>query len=217
MKFVVIAVELIEVIHWDLVFQFYAETNACLVRPASSHVFNRVPSTPQDKHRQSPGFHMLHALSVPFKSGVVVSKPVVGQRISTTLDNNSVRSELLSHFFNDLFKLTKFSYSFEQVKVGIVVNSTVERHVQGVVLAFSEPSVFNVPRAWEKIAVSVEGNCHYSVGAVKGFLHPVSMMNINIDVKHSVLILEKFQDSQNDIIYIAKPTCLHFLRMVQTP
>ena len=45
MELVVIAIELIEVIHGDVVVNVHAQTNACLICPTSSHILYCVATT----------------------------------------------------------------------------------------------------------------------------------------------------------------------------
>ena len=102
MQLVVITIELIEVIHGDLVVQLLTKTNACFVSPTSGNVLDGVATTSKHKHRDTPRLHMLHAFSMSFDSRVVVTKSIISKRVCSALDDYSVRSELLSHFFNDL-------------------------------------------------------------------------------------------------------------------
>jgi len=46
---------------------------------------------------------------------------------------------------------------------------------------------------------------HNSVSEVKGFLHAVSVVNIDIYIEHSLVSFEELQNSKNTIIYIAEP------------
>ena len=61
----------------------------------------------------------------------------------------------------------------------------------------------------------MEADSHDSVGVIKCFLNSISMVNINVEVKHSGVDLQQFQDAQNDIIDIAKPAGLSFFGMVE--
>lgn len=59
--------------------------------------------------------------------------------------------------------------------------------------------------SWEVILELVEGACHDSIGQVEGFLHAVSVVDIDIDVQHSLVGLQQFQDGQHAIVDIAEP------------
>ena len=84
------------------------------------------------------------------------------------------------------------TYSLEKVEVRVIINTTVERHIQSIVLAFSKASIFDVSSAWEEVTISVKRDSHHSVGTVESLFHSISMVDINVDVKHSVMILQQF-------------------------
>ena len=41
------------------------------------------------------------------------------------------------------------------------------------------------------------------------------MMHINIDVENSVVVLEEFKNSKDDVVDVAEPTCFHFLSVMK--
>jgi len=61
----------------------------------------------------------------------------------------------------------------------------------------------------------METNCHDAVGTVKGFLDTISMVDVNIDVQNTLVLLEQFQNGQNAIIDVAKPTSFCLFGMMQ--
>ena len=63
----------------------------------------------------------------------------------------------------------------------------------------------------------MEADSHYSIRCVEGLLNPVAMMNINVNVEDSIVVLEEFEDRNHDVIDEAEPTCLLFLGMVEPP
>ncbi|TKC40757.1 hypothetical protein EI555_019403 [Monodon monoceros] len=46
------------------------------------------------------------------------------------------------------------------------------------------------------------GHSHDSVCGIEGLFHAIAMVNINVNIQHSLVILQQFQDSQDDIIDI---------------
>lgn len=42
--------------------------------------------------------------------------------------------------------------------------------------------------SWEELSVLVEADSHDSVGSVKGFLHTISVVEINIDVQNACMV-----------------------------
>lgn len=102
MEFVVISVELIEVIDWYVILQVLVQTDACFICPTSCHVFNCVATTSKYEHRQTPSLDQFNTLPVASDRSVVVAESIKCKRICSTLHDNCVWSKSLSHFLNDL-------------------------------------------------------------------------------------------------------------------
>lgn len=45
-----------------------------------------------------------------------------------------------------------------------------------------------VPCSREVLSILVKGHCHHSVSGVEGFLHTISMVNINVDIQDPLVI-----------------------------
>ena len=43
----------------------------------------------------------------------------------------------------------------------------------------------------EVFAILVERDCHNTVSSVKGLLHPIAMVNVNVNVQHSLVVSER--------------------------
>lgn len=61
-----------------------------------------------------------------------------------------------------------------------------------------------IPSAGKVLSVLVEGHSHYPVCCVERLLYPVTMVNVNVYVQHSLVVLEQFQDTQHNVVDIAK-------------
>lgn len=72
--------------------------------------------------------------------------------------------------------------------------------VSSIILA----SVFDVPSSGEIIFELVKRTGHNPVCQVESLLNSVSMMNININVKYSLIGFEKFENPQHTVVNIAK-------------
>jgi hypothetical protein len=53
--------------------------------------------------------------------------------------------------------------------------------------------------SWEILAVLVERDRHDTVCCVKGFLHSITMVDIDIDIQDSLLESEEFDDAEDDV------------------
>ena len=87
-----------------------------------------------------------------------------------------------------------------------VVDSVPERKVETVVLPPAGPDIPQVSGAGEVFSVLVEGHSHDPVGGVEGFLHPVAVVNVNIDIEDALMVLEQLKDGKHDVVHVAK-TC----------
>lgn len=58
---------------------------------------------------------------------------------------------------------------------------------------------------------------HDSVCVVKCLLHTVTMMNVNVQIEYSWIHSQELQDTHNDIVNVAKPTCFCLFSMMITP
>lgn len=99
----------------------------------------------------------------------------------------------------------------------LVVNAVPQGHVETVVAATLCSNLIHVTCAGEEVvSVFVEGHCHDAVSEVEGFLHPVAMVDVNVDVQHPGVVLEQLQDANYNVIDIAEARGLKLLGMVQT-
>lgn len=57
---------------------------------------------------------------------------------------------------------------------------------------------------------------HNSICKVKGLLHPISVMHVDIYIQNPGVILEQFQNSDDDVVDIAKTGRFEFLCVMQT-
>jgi len=97
-----------------------------------------------------------------------------------------------------------------------VVDARVQRDIQGIVAAFAMAYVLHVPSPRKEVSEPVERHCHDAVSAIECFLNTISMMNVDVDVQHSVVVLQQLKNGENDVVYIAETTCLHLFCMVET-
>lgn len=77
------------------------------------------------------------------------------------------------------------TYRLEDVFVGLVVHSVLQRDIHCVILSFAQTHVRHVPRSGEIVPVFVEGDSHHTVRQVKGFFDTVSVVDVDVDVHHT--------------------------------
>lgn len=54
----------------------------------------------------------------------------------------------------------------------------------------------------------MEGHCADAVGSQERLLHPIPMVDVNVDVQHARMVLEQLQDCQHYVVHIAEPARL---------
>jgi hypothetical protein len=71
--------------------------------------------------------------------------------------------------------------------------------------------------AREVVFEFVEGTGHNSVGEVEGFFHTIAVVDIDIDIEHSLESFQELEDSQHAIVDIAEPGGLGLFGVVESP
>mmetsp|Transcript_21402 Transcript_21402/g.36494 ORF Transcript_21402/g.36494 Transcript_21402/m.36494 type:complete len:229 (-) Transcript_21402:576-1262(-) len=172
------------------------EKHAGLISPASCHVFNLVAATAKHQERDPKGGQMPVAGGMPLDAEVEHPQLVLGQAVRAALQHDGPWLVGLHDLVHD---------GFEKKHIGLVVHAILQGYVHTVVLSRPHTDVSDVSTAWEKIVpMLVEGNRHHSICGEEGLLHPVPMVHININVEHSVVILEKLQDREHHVIHVAE-------------
>ena len=113
------------------------------------------------------------------ESCVISSKLIVGKWVCSTLKNYTFWTEPLSHsLHNVLVDLNK----------AIIVESIQEWNIDCVSFAFSFAHVLDVSSAWEEVTISMKTHRHNTIGSVEGFFNTVSMVNVDVDVEHALVV-----------------------------
>ena len=138
---------------------------------------------------------------------LVTVLPVSRERVCSALEDNGAGLVELHDSGHD---------GDEDTLVAGVVNAVTEGEVEAVVLPSPSSNVPEVSSPGEVLSVLVEADGHDPVRGVEGLLHPVSVVNVNIDVEDSLVVLEELQDGQDNVIDIAEATGLGFLGVVKS-
>lgn len=125
-----------------------------------------------------------------FHAQVEAAQSVSGKTITTTLKYNSFWSVVFHDSFDD---------RFEDRFVGGIVNPISKRKVDRVVLALSDTIVTELTSPREVLSIFVEGSSHDSVGGIESFLNTITVMDIDVNVKNSLLVSEELNDAKNDV------------------
>lgn len=86
-----------------------------------------------------------------------------------------------------------------------VVKPLVQREVDRVVRSRVLADIIDVASAREIILELMEGAGHDSIGEIEGLLNTVAVVDIDIDIQHSLIGLQQLQNGEHAIVNITKP------------
>jgi hypothetical protein len=72
--------------------------------------------------------------------------------------------------------------------VALVCDSIPQWHIDRISLSSSDTVIPHFAGPWEKLSVLVKAGGHDSIRRVKRLLDPVSMVDVNVNVEHSLVI-----------------------------
>ena len=70
-------------------------------------------------------------------------------------------------------------------------------------LSFADAVQIARPRE-EVVPILVERHRHDPVGSQKRFLHSITMVDVNVNIQHPVVILQQLQNGQHNVIDITE-------------
>ena len=195
------------VLLWNVVADLGVQHQPGLVGPAPRHVLDGVAAPSQQDHRQAKTFHEGQQLRVSSDGQIEMSEFVLGEGVSSALDDKHIGDIGVHHFLH---------YLSEELDVGHIGHAWFEGHVHCVV--FAVVLADGVERACprEEVFVEfVETHRHNPVGVVEGLLHPVPVVDVNVEVEDSGVDLQQLQDAQDDVVHVAETTCFCFFAVVE--
>lgn len=108
---------------------------------------------------------------------VEASKPVTRQAVSTTLKHNSFGSVVLHNTFDDWL---------EDSLVRSIVNAIAERKIDRVVLSLADANVAKLTSTRKVFAILMKRDCHDPISGVESFFDTVAVMNVDVNVEHTL-------------------------------
>mmetsp|Transcript_50181 Transcript_50181/g.104707 ORF Transcript_50181/g.104707 Transcript_50181/m.104707 type:complete len:221 (+) Transcript_50181:1699-2361(+) len=190
----------------ELVAQRLAKTKGCFICPAPRHIPYCIPPSPNEQCRQTERPDVLDTAPVAPDRQVECPKSVTSQRVCTAAHNHCSRL-ILFHNARD--------ERSENALVALVVNAVSQWVVDCIILTSLCANVQHVAGAREVVAILMKRDRHHPICRVEGFLDAITMVNINIDVKNTIMHFQQFQDSENNVIHEAKPACLALFCVVK--
>ncbi len=92
-----------------------------------------------------------------------------------------------------------FDDGFKDCFIRAIVNPVTKRKVDSIVFALTYANVAEFAGAREVFSVFVEGYSHDSICGIESLLNAITMVNVNIDVKHTLLEAKKLNNAEHNI------------------
>jgi hypothetical protein len=155
----------------------------------------------------------LDALGVAVEREIETAEAVARERVGAALQHNGARLVDLHDLADD---------GLEDGLVRRIVHTVPQRTVDRVPLGGVRAVVGEVARAREEghavaraRAELVEGDGHHAVGRVEGLLDAVAVVDVDVDVEHSLVELKELEDGEHDVVGEAEARGFGLLGVVQ--
>lgn len=127
---------------------------------------------------------------MPGHTEIEAAKPVARKTVATTLQHNGFGLEMIHYSLDG---------RPEHAPVGFIGDAVAERKVDRIILTSANTNVAQLACAREVLAVFMEGDSHYTVGGIEGFLNAVTVMDVDVNVEDSLLVPKKLDYTENDV------------------
>jgi len=88
-------------------------------------------------------------------------------------------------------------------------------NVDSVALSFSFSNVPKVSSSREEIPIPMETHRHHSIRRKESFFNSITVMNINVNIEDSLVVLEELKDGKDDVVDVAETFGLLFLGVMK--
>lgn len=190
----------------DLVGDLVPQSNRGLVSPASSYVAQAVAASSYEHQGDTEALNISYALAMAPDRNVEKPKLVTTKRVRSTLHLDSLRLESIDDLLDDWLE----SKLHRQV-----IRSRVQGVVYRIILASFCADIIDATGSREEVSVLVERDGHYSISREECFFYSITVMAVDVNIKHSLICLQQLEDAHHAVICVAEPISLKFLRMMQ--
>jgi len=80
-----------------------------------------------------------------------------------------------------------------------VVDTVAKWEVDGIVFSLANTNISQFASTREVLSILVEGHSHDSVRGIKGLFDTVTVVNINVDVQHTLIESEKLENTKDNV------------------
>ena len=138
---------------------------------------------------------------------VEAAEPIARERVGAALQHERSRLIDLHHLLHDGHK---------DSLIALVVNAVLERNVERVVLACLHTDVLDIAGPGEEVVpVLMERDSHHAVRRVEGLLDAVAVVDVDVEIQDTWVVLKQLEDAQHNVVHVAKSRRLGALRVVQ--
>jgi hypothetical protein len=164
--------------------------NTSLKSPSASNVSHGISTTTENKGGSIEAFDIVDTIRMSSHTEIKATKTITRQTVTTTLKNNGFWVIIIHDSLDDWFK---------DGFIGHIVNTITKGKIDGIVFALPNTYVTELSRARKVLAVLVERDSHDSVGSIERLLDTISVVNINVNVKNSLLKAQKLNNAEDDV------------------
>lgn len=158
--------------------------------PGTCDVAHGVPTATENQGWQVEALDVVDTIGMPAHTQIEATQAIAGQTVTTALQNHSLRPVPFHDALDD---------RLENALVGNIVDTVTKWEVDCIVFTLADTDVAKFACSGKVFAIFVERDRHDTVGGVEGLLHAVTMVNINIHIKNSLLESQKLEDAKDDI------------------
>lgn len=176
---------LIVIIIWQLWTHCLSYQHPCLECPGTRDVSHGISASAEHEYWKVEALHKVNAISMSLHAKIEASKSITRQAVSTTLKYNGFRSVIFHNTFDDWL---------EDSFVGSIVNAVAKRKVDRVMLSLANANVAKLTSTRKVFAILVERHCHDPISGVESFFDTITMMNVDVNIEHTLPEAEQLED-----------------------
>lgn len=146
--------------------------------PGPSDVPHGVATTSENESWEAKLLHEIDAIGMTAHAEIEAAQSIAGQTVATALQYHGLWLVVFHDSSND---------GFENVPVGCICDAITEGKVDRMIFTIANANVAKLTGTREILAVLVERASHDAIGSVEGFLHTVTVMDVNINIKNTLV------------------------------
>jgi len=79
------------------------------------------------------------------------------------------------------------TYRLKKVLIRPIIHPLLQRHIDSIILALANARFFQFSCSWKELG-HVKRCCHNTIRCIEGFLDAISMVDIDVNIEHALMI-----------------------------